>query len=131
MWPRFTAFVMLAIFCLQVDAHNCCSVQPTTKSLRIQRINPSAAFCSHFLREPVFSRPFTAQASAQSGPVLRQFLKWRKEFALPSVCTMVLCHGSCSQYEDGCPSFTGLSILDQEHLGMLVSQDHGCAPERD
>lgn len=44
---------------------------------------------------------------------------WRRQYANPSVCNVVLCRATCKQYIDACPSFSGLTVLDLEHPGSL------------
>jgi hypothetical protein len=31
--------------------------------------------------------------------------RWRQNYCAPFVCNMVLCHGSCAEFEEHCPSF--------------------------
>jgi hypothetical protein len=33
------------------------------------------------------------------------YARWRQNYCEPFVCNMVLCHGSCKEFEEHCPSF--------------------------
>ncbi|MBS1956149.1 MAG: hypothetical protein JST89_18335 [Cyanobacteria bacterium SZAS-4] len=40
-------------------------------------------------------------------PVARtSFERWRQNYCAPFICNMVLCHGSCGDFAEHCPSFS-------------------------
>jgi hypothetical protein len=44
------------------------------------------------------------------------FESWRQGYCDPFVCNMVLCHGSCAQFAEHCPSFSESARVI--HLGQ-------------
>jgi len=68
--------------------------------------------------EENFRIPRPSVAEAQLGDVIyagmrtpmprSSFERWRQNYCTPFICNMVLCHGSCGDFEEHCPSFSEL-----------------------
>jgi hypothetical protein len=57
------------------------------------------------------------QAIVLPGSALAHFNHWRKRYIDPVFCPVLLCHGSCGDYDDAC-------ILER---GVVLNRNTGCA----
>ncbi|MBN8660086.1 MAG: hypothetical protein J0M35_06955 [Candidatus Obscuribacter phosphatis] len=58
---------------------------------------------------------------ADDSPVLSFFI-WRRQFARPVFCSVILCNSSCRDFEDGC-FLDGFKVLPTKKGGCCQSPD--------
>lgn len=99
------------------------SIQPPKISQRVAHTEPFPT--TNELNEHDdslrISRPMFAVPELAIRPPSEIFAARIKNYACPSICTMVFCHGGCAGRPDACGAFSGNQVLDLDRPGSFIT----------
>jgi hypothetical protein len=108
------SLVSISIFCLLFCfVFSCCVwlCQPGSASgVRISR--PAAVDSVESCCSGEADAPGPEQAIVLPGSALAHFNHWRKRYINPVFCPVMLCHGSCGNFDDACTIESEVVLLN-------------------